>query len=465
MQIKRSFSPTASFTAPDKIVTTTDPDFGGTTTLVKRILFSLLFFIAFANASAQKAEHVVLITIDGFRPDFYLEQGWNTPNLRAMMRAGFHAKGVNSVFPSMTYPSHTTIVTGVRPAKHGIYFNSMFEPNGPTGKIYWMDSSIKVPTLWTAAKDKGLKTAAMFWPVSADAPVDYNIADVGSMGVKNMAAYAKPAGFYDLVRKELFNDSPRIDLGKDYNVANIAAKVIKEGKPNFMTIHFFGVDSKSHQQGRNGEAVKEAVAVADSSVGIVMQALKDAGIFEKTVFIVTGDHGFTDVTSTVSPNVWLKEAGIIKDVKTDDWKAQFFSVGGSSYLYLKDKNDQQTAKQVLDLLNKLPSEHKKLFRIIDRKKMDGAGANPDVAFAITAENGGSFGNSMTGEAVKARTLGGAHGNFPDFKEIRTGFVAIGPGVKAGTSVQLMELRDISPFVVKVLGLKIDGMEGKVPAGL
>ncbi len=432
---------------------------------LKTIIIALTSLLLFTTASAQKAEHVVLITIDGFRPDFYLNEGWHTPNIRAMLRSGFHAKGVTSVFPSMTYPSHTTIVTGVRPAKHGIYFNAMFEPNGSTGKIYWMDSSINVPTLWTAAKEKGLTTAALFWPVSADAPVDYNIADVGSMGEKNRAAYARPAGFFDKVKKELFNDSPRIDLGKDYNTAKIASHIIREGKPNLMTIHFFGVDSKSHQEGRNGEAVKSAVAVADSSVGIVMQAMKDAGIFEKTIFIVTGDHGFTDVTSTINPNVWLVEAGIIKDVKQDDWKAQFFSVGGASYLYLKDKNDQQTAKQVKDLLSNLPAEHKKLFRFIDRNKMNAAGANPDVAFAITAENGGSFGNSMTGDAVKPRKLGGAHGNFPDFKEIRTGFVAIGPGIKAGGSVPIMELCDIAPMIAKVLGLKMEGMEGKVPVGL
>lgn len=239
MQSKKYSSPTAPLAALNTIVIKFRFASRGTTSLMKRLFIGLISLLAFTNASAQKVEHVVLITIDGFRPDFYLDEGWNTPNLRAMMGKGFHAKGVTSVFPSMTYPSHTTIITGVRPAKHGIYFNAMFEPTGSTGKIYWMDSSIKVPTIWTAAKEKGLKSAAMFWPVSADAPVDYNIADVGSMGEKNRGDYSRPAGFYDKVKKELFNDSPRIDLGKDYNVAKIAAKVIKEGKPNLMTIHFF----------------------------------------------------------------------------------------------------------------------------------------------------------------------------------------------------------------------------------
>src|SRR3982751_6459283 len=96
----------------------------------------------------QRAAHVVLITVDGFRPDFYLDPSWDAVNIRKLMEGGTHANGVNSVFPSMTYPSHTTIVTGVQPVKHGVYFNNMFEPNGPTGKMYWNDSSIHAPTIW-----------------------------------------------------------------------------------------------------------------------------------------------------------------------------------------------------------------------------------------------------------------------------------------------------------------------------
>jgi predicted AlkP superfamily pyrophosphatase or phosphodiesterase len=211
--------------------------------------------------------------------------------------------------------------------------------------------------------------------------------------------------------------------------------------------------------------VSTAIATADSSVGIVVKALKEAGIWEKTVFIVTGDHGFMDVTTSVNPNVWLIKEGLITDVKKDDWKAQFFSVSGSTYLYLKDKKDMKTAEQVKKMLNDLPAEEKKLFRMIDRKQLDKAGANPEVAFALTSENGASFGNAMTGDAVKPRKKGGAHGHFPDFKEIRTGFVAVGPGIKSGSVIQEMNLIDIAPYIAKVLGLSLEKVDGKIPAGL
>jgi predicted AlkP superfamily pyrophosphatase or phosphodiesterase len=431
---------------------------------MKKGTLLLLLLLLARGVFSQQAEHIVLITIDGFRPDFYMDSSWHTPHLRAILKKGAYAKGVNSVFPSMTYPSHTTIVTGVWPAKHGIYYNNMFASKGAPNPPYWNDSSIKVATVWDAAQQKGLKVASLFWPVSADAPVRYNIPDIGGMGEAVREQYAKPAGFIDDLKKNVFDNTAKIEYGKDHNIAAIASYVIKKDQPNLMTIHFFSVDHYQHEQGRQGELVKAAVADADSSVGMIMNALKEAGIWDKTVLIVTGDHGFLDVKTNLNPNIWLVKAGLITDVKKDEWKAQFYSVGGSSYLYLKDKNDAATLKQVQALLGNLPEQEKKLFRIIDRKLLDKVGGNPEVALALSGENNTSFGNAMTGEVIKAGH-GGAHGYYPDFREIRTGFVACGPGIKNGVVINEMDLRDITPVLTRLLGLSLPSVDGRIPAGL
>src|SRR6185312_5479823 len=394
---------------------------------------------------------------------FYLDTAWHTVTMHSLMRQGTYAKGVNSVFPSMTYPSHTTIVTGVQPLQHGVYYNAMFEPTGSTGRIYWNDSSIKTPTLWTAAQKKGLKTAALFWPVSADAPVAYNIPDIGSMGEAIRAQYSKPAGFIDEVKTNLFSSAAKIEYGKNINIARIAAYVIEKARPNLMAVHFFAVDHAEHMQGRNGEMVKEAVADADSGIAIIIDALKKAGIWETTVLLVVGDHGFVDVKTTVSPNVWLKEAGLANDVKKDDWKAQFNSVGGSSYLYLKN-HDQQTLDAVKKILAQLPESKRKLFAVMDRKKLNQIGANPEVALALTGLNGAAFNNAFTGEDIKPGH-GGTHGYFPDFREIQTGFIAYGPGITKGGVIPEMNLRDIAPAVAKILGLDLPSAKGRIPAVL
>lgn len=427
----------------------------------KAILFPLILLVA--QCFAQQAKHVVVITVDGFRPDFYLDTSWSTVNIRALMKNGTYAKGVNSVFPSMTYPSHTSIITGVQPVQHGIYYNAVFEPTGSTGKIYWNDSSIKVPTIWSTAQKRGLKVASLFWPVSADAPVSYNIPDIGSMGEAVREKYSKPQGFVDDLKTNVFSSTSKIDYGKNQNVARIAAYVIQKDQPNLMTIHFFAVDHAEHLQGRDGDMVREAVADADSGVAIIVDALKQSRIWDSTVIIVTGDHGFVDVKTTLHPNVWLTKAGLASDVKRDDWKAQFFTVGGSAYLYVKD-NDKQIVDQVKTILKNLPEDEKKLFKIIDRKKLDEIGGNPEVQLALSGLNNTSFGGAFTGEERKTGH-GGAHGYFPEFKEIQTGFVAFGPGIKNGGVIPEMNVRDIASVVSKLLRLSLPTAKGKVPAGL
>lgn len=431
---------------------------------MKSYLFLALALLPALIGEAQTAEHVIVITVDGFRPDFYLDSVWNTPNIKQLMAGGTYAYGVNSDFPSITYPSHTTIVTGVMPVQHGIYYNNMFEPTGSTGKMYWNNSSIKVPTLWEAAQKKGLKVASLLWPVSAEAPVLYDIPDIGGMGDSVREAYSKPAGFTAELREKVFGGATKIEYGKDENIGRIAAYVIQKDQPSLMTIHLFSVDHSEHVQGRNGPMVRAAIADADSAVGIIVGALKQAGIWDKTVIIVTGDHGFLNVTESVNPNVWLAGAGLITDIKRDDWKAQFNAAGGSSYLYLKDKNDKATLNKVMELMAGLPEEDRNYFRIIDRSELDRVGANPEVALALSGLAGASFGNDAAGMAIKPAG-GGTHGYFPDFREIQTGFVAYGPGITRGGMIRVMNLTDIAPTVAALLGIPFPSAKGHIPTGL
>lgn len=413
---------------------------------------------------SQKAKHVIFVTIDGFRPDFYLDSGWHTPTLHMLMNDGAYAKGVNTVFPSMTYPSHTTIVTGVTPARHGVYYNNMFDPQGAPSKPYWYDTSIHATTIWKVAKDKGMTVASLFWPVSANAPVDYNIPDIGSLGEAVREQYSRPAGFVATLKHEVFGNAEKIDYGKNQNVGKIAAYVIKKSRPELMTIHLFSVDHAEHTVGRNGAMVEEAVADADEAVSIIIDALKEAGIWESTVLMVGGDHGFYNVNRMVAPNVWLKNAGLMNNVKTGDWKAQFNASGGSAYLYLKDPSDKTTLQQVEQILASQPDSIKRYVRVLPRTQLDKVGANPEVALALTGENDAAFTNAATGEPTRAGK-GGTHGHFPDTKNIRTGLVVHGPGIKKGAVIEEMNNRDMASIISRLLNLDMPTAEGKIPAGL
>jgi len=262
----------------------------------------------------------------------------------------------------------------------------------------------------------------------------------------------------------VFGGVDQIEAGKNQNIAKIAAYVIKKSQPGLMTIHVFAVDGASHAVGRDGTRVQEAVADADAAVGLIVEALKAAGIWESTVLLIGGDHGFYDVKKTIAPNVWLKEAGLLTDLRTGDWKAQFTAVGGAAYLYLKDPADKVTANKVKALVEAQPDSVKQYYRLISKQQLDKGGYNPQVAFALTAEHDAAFTTASTGTAVKPGK-GGAHGHFPDTKNIRTGLVAHGPGIRKGAVLDEMNLRDMTPLIVKLLGIPFPKVDGKVPAGL
>lgn len=423
---------------------------------------------------AQQAKYVVLVTIDGFRPDFYMDASWGAPNLRMMKDSGACARGVNSIFPSVTYPNHTTIITGVPPAKHGVYYNAPFEPNGASGQWYFSYDAIKVPTLFDAVRKAGKRSANIIWPVTVGAPIDYNVPDIWSPKIKTdrreiTAASTTPAGLWNELQEKAtgileaadFN-MVKEELIMDENVARMGAYIIKTYKPAFTALHLACTDHYEHAQGREGYLVRKAVAGADRALGTIIESLERAGIQDSTVIIVTGDHGFVDIKTSFQPNVILAQNGIMKDIKKDDWKAQFHTSGGSAFLHLKDKSDVQSLNQVRQLLNNLPAEQKKLFKIIERKQLDEIGADPNAALAITALNNATIGGATTGAIVKP-AKGGTHGYYPDFKEIQTGFVAYGPGVAKGAIINEMNLTDVAPIIAQLLGLDFNA--SKAPAGI
>lgn len=161
---------------------------------MKKASFTIFvqFLIISLSFAQQKIEHIILISIDGLRPEFYLDDKYPAPHIQDMADNGTSARFVRGVFPTVTYPSHTTIVTGELPLSHGIYYNSPFEEGGQTGKWYWDAKEIKSETLWETVGKNGGTTASVFWPVTVNATIDYNIPEVWSLDKEsNQTEYLK----------------------------------------------------------------------------------------------------------------------------------------------------------------------------------------------------------------------------------------------------------------------------------
>ncbi|WP_297336218.1 ectonucleotide pyrophosphatase/phosphodiesterase [Algoriphagus sp.] len=445
------------------------------TNLKKNILILLLLCTQVSLAQERVAEHVVLISIDGFRPDFYLDKAWPSPNLQEMAQGGAHALGVNGVFPSVTYPSHTTIVTGRTPIHHGIYYNAPFEPAGQTGRWYWESEKIQVPTLWDAVKERGLKSASFIWPVSVGAPIDYNLPEFWSLEqgfgrIEPMRQMENPKGLLAEMELEVLGKLNERTFNGDYlnredRIGEMAGYILETYKPNLISLHLIATDHFQHEEGREGPMVKKSLAATDRAIGKIVEAAQRAGILDKTTFVITGDHGFVNIHSSLSPNVWLVEAGLMEDAKDrGDWKATFHTSGASAFLHLKDANDQASLDQVKQILENLPENYKKLFRVVDRAELDRIGADPNAALALAPIQGISFSSSSTGDALKP-AKGGTHGFFPDFKEIQTGFVAWGAGIMSDVEIQEMDLVDVAAVIDYLLDLKMDLPESTFYPGI
>lgn len=438
---------------------------------MKRVLLVLcLHFLVVLSLCAQPARHVILISIDGLRPDFYLDKEWKAPNLQKLKDKGVYAQGVRSVFPSVTYPSHTTMVTGAYPARHGVYYNVPYEEKG--GHWYWEESYIKTPTLWDAIKDAHLTSAAVMWPVTVGAPIDYNFPvrrvdeDEKSDQLSITLPYVTPIGLMDEIQQNATGKLTQENFNGEYSIdetiGKMGAYIFKTYKPNLMALHFISLDHMQHEHGRKGAPIEKSLALIDSMVGMVIKTVADAGLQKNTAIIVTGDHGFVNSTWSFSPNVLLAKNGLLSK---EDGRARFHSAGGSTFLYLKDKRDVATLEKVKQLLKSLPAEQQKAFRIVERAELDKAGVNPEVALGLAMSRGYAANNNMEGAVLKTKKLGGSHGYFPDFDEISTGFLAVGAGIVQRGVVKEMGVKDIAPLVSSLLGLSFKAPDGIVPPGI
>lgn len=428
-------------------------------------------------AQTPRAEHVVLISIDGLRPEFYRDPvSFGAPTIQQMARDGVHALGVRGVFPSVTYPSHTTLLTGATPARHGIYYNSPFEPAGQTGRWYWDADSIRVPTLFSALRKAGRTSAAVMWPVTVGAPVDFLVPEVWSLDssverILPMRQLATPGLVEELERDATGRLEGRANfngdwLTRDDRLGAMAAHILETRRPALTALHLIGTDHFQHEQGRTGDRVSRAVAALDRAVGQLVDAAERAGILDRTTFIVTGDHGFVNTQLRVDPNVRLAAAGL-QDTTPDRgrWRATFHVEGGAAFLHVRDARDTAAITTARRALDSAPASERRLYRIVERAELDVVGADPRVPFALTAVNGVRMGGASTGPSVRGSS-GGTHGYFPtDMPEILTGFVAWGAGIRHGMVLPVMDLTDVAPLVATLLGVPFAPLDGVLQAGV
>jgi predicted AlkP superfamily pyrophosphatase or phosphodiesterase len=406
------------------------------------------------------AASVVLLSIDGLKPDYVLNadaHGLKVPNLRLMVEEGAHAMAVTGVFPTVTYPSHATMLTGVSPARHGIYSNHPFDPLGRNQDgWYWYASDLTAPTLWEAAEKAELRTANVDWPVSVGAKVSYNIAQYWRAGNAEDLKVIRALSTKGLLEEAEAVLGPYPE-GNDYSIAadrrrtEFIERVIENKEPAFLTAYFSGLDTVEHQTGPYSRETFEALEVLDELVGRLRAKAR--------VLSVVSDHGFLPSDRELHLNAALREAGLI-DVDASGavthWRAIAWDQGGSAMVLLASPEDAKSRDDVREVLRRLPG----IDRILENEEARALGGYPGAAFLVGLAKGFRGGGALEGPVVRQGNAGGTHGYLPSFPEMDSAFFLVGEGIPRGLDLGRIDMRDIAPTLAGILGIALAGAEGR-----
>lgn len=421
---------------------------------------------------ARPIRYVILVSVDGLLPGTYLspeKYGLQVPTLREARRDGAWSDGVRSVLPTVTYAAHTSIATGTNPGVHGIVTNEAWDPLDKNDDgWWWYAEDIRVPTLWDAARARGLRTALIWWPVTVGARGTVVVPEIWRAGtaddVKLSRALSTP-GVLEAVEKRFPDFRPGYTPpgAKDVSITDIAVHVIETVRPHLTLVHIFDVDDAQHDHGPFSPEALAAVENADRQVARLIAAAKKAGIWKQTALVVASDHGFAPAGQQVRPGVLLREKGLItldERNRITEWKAVVVATSGSAYLYVKDADDQATRRTLLDTFVPLAGkEGSGIGHVLTQEEIRRRGGDPAAFLWIEGAAGFRMARGYHGEYLSRSSSVATHGFDPDRPDMQASLLIYGPAIAPG-KIEAGRLIDIAPTMARWLGLKLERAEGR-----
>jgi predicted AlkP superfamily pyrophosphatase or phosphodiesterase len=441
----------------------------------RTLLLLLLVFSALASTAQRTAprapNHVVIISLDGFggwaMDDPYLP----LPTLRRLAASGVHAKGMIPVNPTVTWANHTSMVTGVTPARHGVIFNGLLirDPGVPPHVEPWRDKQelVHARTLYDAAHERGLTTAQVDWVAIQNAPtITWEFAERPAPGSAVPAELVK-AGVISQADVDSF--STRNIVWRDQVWTDAAAHIIRTHKPNLMLFHLLNLDSTQHRYGPRTPAAMTTMAHLDTQVATIVKAIADAGITNRTSVFVVSDHGFKTVKRQIRPNALFREAGLLKvDESRKVVQADVYSVpeGGTALVYLNVPDD---SGQLLARAKAALAGLEGLAGIVEARDFASYGLPQPTpqsqvgALMLVAQDGYAFTADASSPAVvdAPATSLGSHGYVATDPDLRALFIASGRGIRKGVALETVHTIDIAPTAARLLGVSLPDVEGTV----
>ncbi len=428
-----------------------------------RLAASLLVMAAASFAEASPPRAVLLVSVDGLRPDYVTaadRYGLKIPYLRQLMREGAHASTVRGVLPTSTYPSHTTLVTGTTPARHGIYSNHPFDPfDRDPNSWYWYAEDVRVPTLWDAASRAGVITGSVSWPVSVGAPgIRFNLPEYAGTrtpeDLKMIRALSTPPGLLAEMEKKAGPYIADVSeaIPRDWVRSRHAAELIRGKHTRFLTVHLAALDHVQHGHGPFSPPALATLEELDGMIALLGNAMRAED--PRSAICVVSDHGFAPVEHILNLGAAFVKGGLITPESGGgiaDWKAAPWPSSGSAAIMLKDPNDTAIRMRVAGLLEDLASDPSHgIAAILHAGAIAKLGGAPRAQFWVDMRPGFAAGSSLRGPVVSTVSPRGTHGHAPTHPELGAFFLMAGDGIRKGLAIGAIDMRSVAPTVAKAL---------------
>ncbi len=415
-------------------------------------------------------DKVIVISIDALISDDIAEFG-KLPNMAKLLSGRVAvAEKIHCIYPTYTYPCHTSIMTGCYPDKHGIYHNDVFDPLSDHDKWFWFRDAVKMPTMIDAAAKAGLTTAAVAWPVMGACSADYLIAEIWTENEKD-----DPEAVFDRADspavKHIFDKNRHLldwmrTPGLDYFAAASASDIIREFSPDLTFIHLSYLDHQRHNNGQETEKNLNAIRFIDERLGEIIRAAEDAGIYDDTTFFILGDHGHMNVSRIFNVNKALADRGYITlddSGRVIDWKLFVHSASFSGHVYSNGISEDDAVRVLEEIQKEYPGNIERIMTRFEAEELyhlDGP-----FTLVLEAENNVIFGKDLTGSISSYPEKGcykfsdSTHGFAPE-KGPNPPFIAAGKRAKDSAFIKHARLVDEAPTIMSIFGLTLDGIDGR-----
>ena len=403
---------------------------------MRAFVSALLLLSAWAGAQPPPPPRKLLVlSVDGLDWRYLRDRdrlGLRIPNIRRLMEKGQYANGVVGVWPTVTWPSHTSLITGVRPDQHGILGNR--RPKTEGGDYYWTVDLLKTRTLWQAVHERGWITASVTWPVTVNASIDFNLPEFflrrqgGFMDLESVASKSSPNLVDEISRAYPSFSQQWVD---DRTRTLAVLYLLRAKHPDLLLVHLVDLDAEEHDQGPFAPNANAVLERSDELLGEILAALPG-----EYVFALVSDHGFERVDRIANPRVLLARNGLSGDMQP--LGGILTTADASAAAFVR----KLAASPANGIGREIPSAE--LLRY--------APGLSAVSAAFEPAEHVMFGPAERGEYFTPPAEKGNHGFWPTRPDYRSVFLISGPDITAGAGPEI-QMIDIASRLGKVLGLQ------------